>query len=123
MPWAEASREMTMLPGMIEMVVNIAAPGVVPHPFFSAMHVRGVGMAFAVIEVPVLLGRMRSLRPGRAMGRDILAPTAHFVSRAAFMSTVMLREGCHGKHQAHCQQSNVFFHFYPSLLLVRTPPL
>src|SRR5579864_272182 len=42
---ADDAREVPVLPGMIEVVVRVAAAGVVPHPLIAlGMHVRGVGM-------------------------------------------------------------------------------
>ena len=50
---AESAGEAAMLPGMIQMVVSVAAAGIMAHPFSAVVHMGGVGMSFAVVEVAV----------------------------------------------------------------------
>jgi hypothetical protein len=54
---SEASCEVPMLPGMIQVIVHIIATGSVSNPFAVGMDVRGIGMAFLVAVVSSILGR------------------------------------------------------------------
>jgi hypothetical protein len=56
-------REVTVLPGMIEMVVNIIWPGVVADPVV-VIHVRRIGMAGLICEVAICLRRWRGTVEG-----------------------------------------------------------
>jgi hypothetical protein len=48
---SDASREVAVLPGMIEVVVNVGAASGVADPFVVGVHVRGFGVAFLVGEL------------------------------------------------------------------------
>lgn len=50
----EAAREVTMLPGMIEMVVRIVGAGIMPHPMIAGIDVGHVRMARLVAVIPRL---------------------------------------------------------------------
>ena len=51
---AEATREASMFPGMIEMIVDVIAASIMPNPFAVGMNVRSV-------RVPVLVGKVAIL--------------------------------------------------------------
>jgi hypothetical protein len=48
---AEAAGEVAVLPGMIEVIVNVVASGVVADPFAVGVNVRRVGMAGMIVEM------------------------------------------------------------------------
>jgi hypothetical protein len=50
------------------------------------VHVRSIGMPFAVIEVAVLLGRPRRGYLGRSVSRNVLTTPTDFGTSAAFTS-------------------------------------
>ena len=51
---AEAAGEVPVFPWMIEVVMRIVAPGIVPNPFIVGMNVGCFGMALLVRKVAVL---------------------------------------------------------------------
>jgi hypothetical protein len=70
---AEASREVSVFPGMIEMIVDVIAASIMPNPFAVGMHVRSVRVSVLVGKVAILLDagcRARSrVRRSSAPGR------------------------------------------------------
>lgn len=56
MLWPEAACEVPTLPGMIQVIVRVVAPGAMPDPFSVGVNVRCVGMAFLITEMSVILG-------------------------------------------------------------------
>jgi hypothetical protein len=56
---AEAAPEVSVLPGMIDMVMSIIPARVVPDPLPAAIDVRSVRVAGPVREIPVFLSGMR----------------------------------------------------------------
>jgi hypothetical protein len=72
---------------MIEVIVRIAAPGVVANPLVVGMDVRCVGVPALVVEVTVLLRGMWIVNRGRPVGWDM--PTTDF--------TAVLGKGCERK--------------------------
>jgi hypothetical protein len=65
----EATGKVSMLPGMIEVVVGIAAAGVVADPFSIGVNVRSIRMSGLIVEVPGLwCGMRRSHRRGTVSG-------------------------------------------------------
>jgi hypothetical protein len=64
---------MSMLPWVIEMIVRIVTPGIMSHPVFAVVHVRGVWVSrlITVIASVILLGllRLATIRRGPVMGR------------------------------------------------------
>jgi hypothetical protein len=73
---------------MIQMVVTVAASGIMAHPFSAVVHVRGVGMPFSVVEVAVFLGRMWIACSCRTVLRNVLVAATDFGPLSA--PTVML---------------------------------
>lgn len=70
----DATGEVAMLPGMVEMIVNVVASGVVADPGFAAVDVWGVGMASAIVEMPVFFRCVRSFDVrGTALGNVVVA--------------------------------------------------
>ena len=105
MPAAEPSGEAAVFPGMIEVVVSVAAPGVVADPFAVGMNVRRVGMSALVVEVTVLRGGMRSAhRRGTVVG----GVRGVFTTGTA----MMLGKNYERKQEANCNQSDQFFHVH-----------
>lgn len=83
----KATCEAPVLPGMIEVVVRIVAPGVVADPLAVGMDVRCVGVPALVVEVTVLLRGMWIVDWGRPVRWDM--PTTNF--------TAVLGKGCERK--------------------------
>jgi len=83
----EATCEATVLPGMIEVVVRIVAPGVVADPLAVGMDVRCVGVPGLVVVVTVFWRGMWIVNRGRPVGWDMPATTF----------TVVLGKGCERK--------------------------
>ncbi len=77
MPAAEAAGEASMLPGMIEVIVNVIPAGIVADPLAVGMNVGSIGMPHLVVEVLAARGnRMRSARrSGTVCGRACAAST------------------------------------------------
>jgi hypothetical protein len=85
----ETTAEAAMLPGMIHVVMNVAATGIVTDPFSTVVNVRSVGMSSPVVEVAVFLGCMRGGYSGRTVPGNVFMPTADLWPPAASM---MLRQ-------------------------------
>jgi hypothetical protein len=68
---AEATGEVAVLPGMVEVVVNIVMAGVVADPFAVGVNVRRVGMACLVVEVRSLGRWMRCARRFGTVGGNV----------------------------------------------------
>jgi hypothetical protein len=97
---AEASGEVAVFPGMVEMHARIVTAGAMAHPFPVGVDVRRVGVSGLVVEVRRCRGRMRS-RLG-TMGRD--------VSGAATHRGAMLGRSYDAEQKAECEKSDYFFH-------------
>jgi hypothetical protein len=81
----EATAEAAMLPGMIHVVMNVAAAGIVTDPFSTVVDVRSVGMPSPVVEVAVFLGCMRGGYSGRTVPGNIFTPSADLWPATASM--------------------------------------
>ncbi len=68
--------EVTMLPGMIQMVMRVVAAGIMAYPSFASIDVRSIGMSFLFAEVAVFLRWMRSAYFRRTVLRDVLTAAA-----------------------------------------------
>lgn len=90
---AESAGKASVLPGMIDVVVEIVAARIVADPLAVGVDVGSIGMSGFVVEMTVLLNRVRS-----AHGRGTVGGN---VSTAA--DSTMLREGGEGKQQAECE--------------------
>jgi len=92
---AETAGEAAVSPGMIDMVVGIIAAGVMADPFAVGVDVRGVGMAFLVVESAMLVSRAsRSVMHG---GRTMLGRTR----RRSFVP--LLSESRNGTDERECE--------------------
>ena len=99
----EAAGEVSVLPGMIEVVVGIIAAGVVADPLAVGVNVRNIGVPRFVVEMAVVLRRMGcSHRCGSVRGN---VP-------AAFAS-VVLRDRREGKREAESEKSYNVLHGEP----------
>ena len=87
---AEASGEVTVFPGMVEVIVNVVVAGPVADPFPVRVDVRCVGMSDFVVVVRGRRGWMRCRL--RTVGRDI----------SGSANRMMLCEGQDGKQEAKC---------------------
>ena len=68
---AEAASKVAVLPGMVEVVVNIVMAGVVADPFAVGVNVRRGGMASLVVEVRGLRRWMGCARRLGTVGGDV----------------------------------------------------
>jgi hypothetical protein len=92
---AEAAFEAAVGPGMIDMVVDVSAAGVVADPFAVGMDVGRVGMAFLVVESTALLG----LASG-----SVMHGWRAMLGRARWRSFVpFLRESRNGTDERECK--------------------
>src|SRR5215470_366499 len=66
---SKTSGKVPMGPGMVEVIVHVIAAGVVSDPFAVGVHVRRVGMARLITEMPSILRR------GMLFGRMLLLRT------------------------------------------------
>ena len=82
---AKTAGKVSVLPGMIEMVVDVTWAGVMAHPAFALIDVRGIGMAGAIIEVMIFVGRRRILHAIRTVGGNV------FLAAPDFGPAAMLR--------------------------------
>jgi len=73
---AESAGEVAVLPGMIEVVVNVIAAGVVSDPFAVGVDVGSIGMPLFVVEVTILLCWMRFPHRSGAMSGNVSSSTA-----------------------------------------------
>lgn len=94
---AEAAGEVPMLPGMIEMIVNVAPAGVVADPFAVVMNVGSIGMPRLVVEMRGGLHRMRRARRSGTMRRDVCNSTTNT------MNSSVLSKGRERKQNAECE--------------------
>jgi len=87
---AEAAREVSVLPGMIDMEMSITSASVVPDPLITFIDVGDVGVAGLVAVIPVFLSGMRvAADRRRAAGwRSGVSATAFF------MFTTLLTKSC-----------------------------
>ena len=104
---AKAAGEVSVLPGVIEVVVRIVWAGVVADPFAVGVDVRRVGMTGLVVEVTVFLGGsgMRSTGRSRAMGGNVGGSTTDL--------TMMLSKCYYRKQKADRERSDSFSHVRP----------
>src|SRR5882724_10212858 len=98
---AESAGKVAVLPGVIEVIVGIAAAGVMADPLVVGVNVGSVGMSSFVIEMAVVLRWMRCAHGRRTMGGDV---------SSAFM---VLRERRERKQKAKCEKSDEFPHVKP----------
>ena len=82
---AKTACEVSVLPRMIEMVVDVARAGVMAHPAFALIDVWGIGMAGAIIEVMIFMRGGRILDVVRTVGGDV------FLAASDFGPAAMLR--------------------------------
>jgi hypothetical protein len=82
MTTAEASSEVAMFIGMIDMVAPIASASVMANPLPVGVYVRRFRMALPVAVMAVFLNRARVSRSRRTMSRNVLAATANFGASA-----------------------------------------
>src|SRR5277367_26683 len=105
---AEAAGEVSMLPGMIEMVVGIIAACAVAHPFAVGVDVGSVGVTFAIAEFwgfrGRVCGRPRGSRPPR--GNVSSADTVTATSFAARL----LSQSKNGTNKQQYKNSEKLFH-------------
>ena len=87
----DTTSEAAMLPRMIQMVMSVAAAGIMAHPLPIGMHVGSFGMSCLVVELAVFLGRMRSVYLRRTVLGNVLMAAADL--RPAACMFFML---CHG---------------------------
>jgi hypothetical protein len=112
---SEASAEMPMFPGMVQVIPNIGSARIVPDPPPVLVHVRGFGMPGLIVEVSVFFYGMRGTRRFRAMrgGR------VHFAAAMTFAVFTVLRECEDAKNQGNCEKSQTFLH--PSSPVLAAP--
>jgi hypothetical protein len=107
MAGTEPSREVPVLPRMIEMVVRIITAGVMPDPLIVRIDVRGV-------RVPGLVAIIAVFRGGRPFTSNRSRPLRRNVVPAPFTLGVFtapgLRESRNGKDQQRHKKSNILFH-------------
>jgi hypothetical protein len=82
MVWAKPALEVSVLPGMIEMVVGIIPAGVMPDPLAVGMDVRGVRVSSPVAIVAVFCGGgfITSNRSGAVSWRSVDAAMFDFAA-------------------------------------------
>jgi hypothetical protein len=100
-PAAESAGEVAVLPGMIEVIVGIAAAGVVADPFVVGVNVGSVGMSSFVAEMAVVLRWMRCAYGRRTVSGNV---------SSAFMA---LRERRERKQKAQHEKSDDSLHSKP----------
>jgi hypothetical protein len=96
---AEASGEVAVFPGMIEVHAGIVTAGVVADPFAVGVNVRRVGMSPFVAQVRG--SRFRDMYRSGAVGRNVSGAAADFMT---------LSKSYEGKQEAYCERSNKFSH-------------
>jgi hypothetical protein len=108
---ADAKGKPPVFPGMIEVVVGVAAPGVMSNPRAVGVNVRSVGMPFLVAIATGLLlrprflnvGRLRgvrlAVRRGRATGGDIAAAIPLWLAVFRMLIIVLGKSGGDRNHQ------------------------
>ncbi|MFZ1005926.1 MAG: hypothetical protein WAN65_03760 [Candidatus Sulfotelmatobacter sp.] len=82
-PAPETASEVAVLPGMVEVVVNIVMAGIVANPFAVGVNVRCVGMASLIVEVRCLRGGMRRARRFGTVGGNVRGPATNLPRRWA----------------------------------------
>src|ERR1700689_1872961 len=120
MPLAEAAAEMSMLPRMIEVVVNVILPRIMPHPLVSAgVHVGGIRVALLVAVGSSLFSDWSRPRfvPGRSRfrGRSGMRRRAMrgnvSPANAAYATTAILGGRGNCKQQESEEYSEQVFRF------------
>jgi hypothetical protein len=107
---AERPGEMTVLPGMIEVVVGIAAPGIVADPLAVGVNVWCIGVTPPVSERVIGLIRSRLAVEGRrSASGNVPAHTTTTV-----FSATMLRYRGKRKTEQNCDQPYRYFHVVSS---------
>jgi hypothetical protein len=91
---AEAAREVSVLPRMIDMVMRIILARVVPDPLITFIDVRNVWVAGLVAVIPVFLGGMR----GAADRRRAVGWRSSVLSALFLMSAASLTKSCERNH-------------------------
>jgi hypothetical protein len=96
MTGAEASFEVAMFPGMVEVEPRVLAPEVVSDPLAIPMDVRGFGMAFAVAEGFPVIAFMRRIAwsaviGGRTIPRNV--PSTDVMTAMILVLAVLRPQG------------------------------
>ena len=112
-----------MLPGMIQMVVSIVAPGIMAHPLTIGVDMRRFGMSLFVVEFTVLLRCLplfrrclplllvrRSLNGRGAPFGNVSSADIRFAAMLLASASTLLRDTRQADHQKHRPESNEFFH-------------
>jgi hypothetical protein len=76
----KASRESPVFPRMIQVVMNISAPGIMANPHATVIYVRSVRMSCAVIEVAILFCWTAIFDPRRSSPRNVFMASANLWS-------------------------------------------
>jgi len=95
---AEAAAEAAVSPGMINVIADVSAAGVVADPLAVGMNVGGVGMAVLVLEIAMLVGRVSgSVMNGRraVLGNCLMG---RFLMRRRMLAS-FLRESGGGRNE------------------------
>jgi hypothetical protein len=110
---AETTREAPVLPRMIEVVVRIVLPGVVPDPLAVRMNVRRVRMPLFVRKRMILFDRVPGAlhRSGTVSRRACWGGfvTAALMTTAAWLT---LRKNRKTTQQQNCEQSSKVLHIH-----------
>jgi hypothetical protein len=117
---AETAGESAMFPRTFQTVMSVAAAAIVAHPLSIVMHMGSIGVSAPVVEVAVLLDRMRTPHARRTVCRNVL-PAATDLRPATALSTTaliaaVLCQRCERKHKTYRQQSHQLFHFVVTIL-------
>lgn len=105
-PASKSACKTTMLPRMIEVVVDINPASVMPHPLAVGVNVRGVRMPLSVSIIAVLLSGVNLLRSlaGRTLLGDVLfaiLSTLLFAAVIIALTLSVLGQCRDGKHQSY----------------------
>jgi len=106
---ANPAVETAVFPGMVEMIVIIAAPAVMTYPLTIVVNVRSFRVALAVCVV-ILLRRLFdfSMMGSRSMRWNVTAPDPVRAAATAMVlfATLRQREGC-GRHSQSRDRENL----------------
>jgi hypothetical protein len=99
----EAAAEVAVLPGMIQVIVDVVATGVMPDPLSIGMDMRLLGMPRLIAVVTVLRRRMRRAGGRGTVFRDIVAGLVLFRLTSLMLlmlsDFVLVRLGERGKSE------------------------
>jgi hypothetical protein len=106
MAGTEPAREVPMRPRMIEMVVRIITPGVMPDPLIARIDVRDVRVPGLVAIIAVFRGGASSAsNRSRPMRRNVPADFT-----LCTLTALGLRKSRNGEDQQRHKKSNMLFH-------------